>query len=176
MHKNKAICVMVEGDEEKVGTRWIEIMASSQKGSGGGSFCVKDWNSDGTVDTDQQDEACTKEGDLYECRESGNTALGENMMVKFMAQDNMDDAQIKFNWRITASKLPQDPETKEEKDAEDWCQFRDSADYPMSLMDPFPGDFKGRPVFEVEQSGAHVQGSVLAIIIAAAFVGIAHLL
>jgi len=176
MHKNKAVCVIVEGDgRDKVGTRWVEIMASAQKGSGGGSFCVRDWNPDGTIDTDQQDEACTKEGDLYECRESGNNMFGEHMMVKFFAQDNTDDAHIEFNWRIVASKLPEDAETKEEKDAEDWCQFRDSADYPLSLMDPFPGDFAGRPVFEVDDSGAQTHGSTLGVVAAAICAAVLHL-
>ena len=151
IHKNKAICVYVEGEREKVGTRWVEIMASASKGSGGGSFCAKDWDSDGT--SDQQDEACTKEGDLYECRESGNNQFGEHMKVKFMAQDNTDDAHIEFNWRIVASKLPPDADGQE-RDAEDWCQFRDSADYPMSLMDPFPNGFEGLPVFDVQESSA----------------------
>ena len=49
--------------------RWVEIMASSRTGSDGGSFCVSDWGPEG------EEQACTKEGDLYECREAGRSQV-----------------------------------------------------------------------------------------------------
>ena len=62
------------------------------------------------------------------------------MKIKFVAQDNTDDANMEIYWRIVASKLPEGKTgvANEEKDAEDWCQFRDSSDYPMSLMGAYP--------------------------------------
>jgi hypothetical protein len=157
--KGKSVCIEVKGANDK----WVEIMASSRKGSAGGSFCAKDWDGEG------QDEACTKEGDLYECRESGNTQFGDSMKIHFSAQDNTDDANIQIYWRIVASKLPagRTGVAGEEKDAEDWCQFRDSADYPMSLLGAYPMGFDGRPVFEVEQSGAGRVDVVVASMVAA---------
>jgi len=157
--KGKAVCIEVKNAKDK----WVEIMASSRQGSDGGSFCSKDWDSEGA------DEACTKEGDLYECRESGNTQFGDSMKIKFVAQDNTDDANMEIYWRIVASKLPEGKTgvAGEEKDAEDWCQFRDSSDYPMSLMGAYPTGYDGKPVFQVEQSHASRAGAAAAATIAA---------
>jgi len=157
--KGKAVCIEVKNAKAK----WVEIMASSRQGSDGGSFCAKDWDSEGG------DEACTKEGDLYECRESGNTQFGDSMKIKFVAQDNTDDANMEIYWRIVASKLPEGKtgEPHEEKDAEDWCQFRDSSDYPMSLMGAYPTGYDGKPVFQVEQSASSRATAVAAAVVAA---------
>lgn len=149
--KNKAICVTVEGAEG----RWVEIMASSRTGSDGGSFCVSDWGPEG------EEQACTKEGDLYECREAGRSQSGNakhEMKVKFQAFDNIDDAQMEIYWRIVASKLPEGTtgdNDNTEKDAEDWCQYRDAADFPMSLMGAYPLEFGGNPVFDIDTSSAN---------------------
>lgn len=158
--KHKAICVKVKGAEG----RWVEIMAASASGSNGGSFCASDWGSAG------EEQACTKEGDLYECREAGRSQVKEGsaheMHIKFQAFDNIDDAEMGIHWRIVASKLPegQTGKGKEEKDAEDWCQFRDAADFPMSLMGAYPKNFAGNPVFDVEESSASGLASVLAAV------------
>jgi hypothetical protein len=156
IHKNKAICVEVYNAEDK----WVEVMASSRKGSDGGSFCVADWG-------EGEDQACTKEGDLYECRESGNNFYGGTMKLKFFAQDNLDDAHIGVYWRIAASKLPAGKTgvDGEEKDAEDWCQFRDGSDYPLSLMGAYPIEFVGNPVFDIQPDGS---GAVVSSILLSA--------
>jgi len=164
--KGKSVCIEVKNAKDK----WVEIMASSRQGSDGGSFCSKDWGGEGA------DEACTKEGDLYECRESGNRVLGkgafsDSMKIRFVAQDNTDDANMEIYWRIVASKLPEGKTgvANEEKDAEDWCQFRDSSDYPMSLMGAYPTGYDGKPVFEVEESAAsHATAAALATVSALA--------
>eukprot|EP00039_Didymoeca_costata_P018041 m.331910 g.331910 ORF g.331910 m.331910 type:complete len:354 (+) comp16814_c0_seq1:97-1158(+) len=160
LHKGKAVCVVVRNAQEK----WVEIMASSRKGSDGGSYCVSDWG-------EGEDQACTKEGDLYECRESGNSPFGDSMTVKFYAQDNVDDANIKIFWRITASKLPkgQTGQAGEEKDAEDWCQFRDGGDYPLTLMGAYPIEFEGNPVFDKTEDSATTVFSGIILSIACVF-------
>ena len=91
------------------------------------------------------------------------------MKIHFVAQDNTDDANIQIYWRIVASKLPAGKTgvAGEEKDAEDWCQFRDSADYPLSLLGAYPMGFEGNPVFEVGSSGADQLGMVTASIMVA---------
>jgi len=160
--KNKAVCVKVKGAEG----RWVEIMAASAGGSSGGSFCASDWGAEG------EEQACTKEGDLYECREAGRSQSGgseHEMRVKFQAFDNIDDAHLGINWRIVASKLPEGSTgvPGEEKDAEDWCQFRDAADYPMSLMGAYPKNFKGNPVFDIKRSsGAGLVPAAAAVLAA----------
>jgi hypothetical protein len=165
--KGKSVCLEVFNADDK----WVEIMAASRMGSSGGSYCVADWDSEG------EDTACTKEGDLYQCRESGNTQFGDSMKLRFFAQDNIDDANIEFYFRIAASRLPPGKTgvEGEEKDAEDWCQFRDSADYPMSLMNPYPNGFDGLPVFQQRKSAASVAGLSGAVVAAVAF-AYAHLL
>lgn len=156
--KGKSICLEVTGAEEK----WIEIMAASRQGSNGGSYCVADW-------LDGGNEACTKEGDLYQCRESNNPTFGDALKLKFYAADNIDDARIEIYFRVTASKLAPGKTGVEgqEKDAEDWCQFRDSADYPASLLKPYPDGFDGLPVFKSRKSAAAGLGP-LPVLVAAA--------
>lgn len=146
-------------------------MAASSSGSNGGSFCVSDWGPEGN------EQACTKEGDLYECREAGRSqsGLGEHeMRLKFQAFDNIDDAHIEMYWRITASKLPEGTtgEEGEEKDAEDWCQFRDAADFPLSLMGAYPKNFNGNPVFDVRPSSGSRLAPAAALIAAATLVAV----
>jgi len=149
--KGKSVCMTIFNADDK----WVEIMAASKQGSSGGSYCVADWDNGG------QNQACTKEGDLYQCRESGNTQFGDSMKLRFFAQDNIDDANIEFHFRIAASLLPPGKTgvPGQEKDAEDWCQFRDSADYPMSLMNPYPNGFDGLPVFTSRRSAAMTTAS-----------------
>lgn len=172
--KHGAVCVKVEN----VKNSWLEIMATSSAGSDGGSFCVSDWG-------EGEDVACTKEGDLAECRESGNLQIGsktqDTVQVKFFAQDNFDDANIDFQWRIAASKVRSsnsdaqktDPENIDQsKDAEDWCQFRDGADFPQSLMKPYPVNYVPPDVFgtALAASGAGATASS-AVAIAIALLG-----
>lgn len=158
--KSKAVCVRVKGVQDK----WVEIMASSRQGSDGGSFCVKDWGK-------ESEQACTKEGDLYQCRESGNANFGTNnfedeMRIMFFAQDNIDDAHMNIHWRIAASNLPKI--NNEEKDAEDWCQYRDASDYPLSLAGAYPFGFDGNPVFDKAEDSASTVTSCLFVTVAAA--------
>lgn len=161
IHKNKNVCIYVSGAAD----RWVEIMAASKDGSNGGSFCVEDWK---RTDSEQADRACTKEGDLYECRESGNTQFGDSMKIKFFAADNYDDGNIQFYWRVVASKLPAGGTgiEGEEKDAEDWCQAsRDGADYPSSMMNPYPDGYDAPRVMDkVEDAAAMTLPTVITMV------------
>jgi hypothetical protein len=183
--KHKAVCVSIFGAEG----RWVEIMAESAAGSNGGSFCVSDWGPEG------EEQACTQGGDLYECREAGRSQATtrmdgtkwesnwrwsdrkdwaktqHQMRVKFQAFDNIDDAQMEFNWRIVASKLAEGTtgQSGEEKDAEDWCQFRDPSQYPQEqLMGAYAKNFNGNPVFDVQTSSASRLAPALALAAAVA--------
>lgn len=139
--KNKKICVQVFGVQDK----WVEIMGASRAGSDA-SFCVRDRNKD---DAAGGDKGCTKAGDLVDIRESGQSIGTDQMFIEFFTEDNFDDANIDFYWRIAASEIKStNPGDANNKDAEDWSQYRDGADYPMALMKPYPEGYDGVPVFE----------------------------
>eukprot|EP00040_Diaphanoeca_grandis_P004613 m.29488 g.29488 ORF g.29488 m.29488 type:complete len:361 (+) comp16101_c1_seq1:191-1273(+) len=139
-----AICVEVRN----AGGKWVEIMAAS-KGGKDSSFCVVDMD----PASDNADKSCTKAGDLVDYRESGVDA-GESMFIKFHTEDNYDDANIDFHWRISASyeKSTNGADSTQEKDAEDWSQFRDGAQFPMALMPAYPLGYVEPAVFEKVQA------------------------
>lgn len=159
IRKGLKVCVKVTNARDK----WIEIMAASKSGSDA-SFCVRDRNKDPNVDGDK---GCTKAGDLIDTRESGQSIGTDDMFIEFFTEDNFDDANIDFQWRVAASMLTNiDP--KKDKDGEDWAQYRDGADYPMSLMKPYPEGYEGDAVFETDSdsSGSWVSPSAFMVLVA----------
>lgn len=160
--KNKKICVQVRNVQDK----WVEIMAASRAGSDA-SFCVRDRLKD---DAANGDKGCTQAGDLVDIRESGQSRGTDNMYVEFFTEDNFDDANIDFHWRIAASMIEnRDPSSNQDPDAEDWSQHRDGADYPLSLMKPYPEGYDGEAVFEVQSpsSGSYSSPTLLVVLVAA---------
>lgn len=160
--KNKKICVQIFNVQDK----WVEIMAAS-KGGSDASFCVRDRLKDDAMGGDK---GCTKAGDLVDIRESGQSPGTDNMFVEFYTEDNFDDASIDFHWRIAASMVTSsDPSSTEDKDAEDWSQYRDGADYPMSLMNPYPEGYDGEPVFDqvLGGSASFTSPTVFVVLVAA---------
>jgi len=159
IRKGFKVCVKVTNAMDK----WIEIMAASKSGSDA-SFCVRDRNKDENVDGDK---GCTKAGDLVDIRESGQSIGTDDMFIEFFTEDNFDDANIDFQWRVAASMLTNIDPTKD-KDGEDWAQYRDGADYPMSLMKPYPEGYEGDAVFETDSasSASWVSPSAFMVLVA----------
>lgn len=154
--KNLGICVEITGVQDK----WVEIMASSREGSNGASYCARDRNA-----KINHEEACTVSGDLIDIRESGNSIGSDNMNIMFYARDNNDDAQMSILWRISASHMPSTDPSVAEKDAEDWSLYRNGGDFPSALMEPYPANFEGEPVFEAstESSGSWSVPSIFVV-------------
>lgn len=155
-----SICVEIRN----AGGKWVEIMAAA-KGGKSSSFCVVDAD----AESDNADKSCTKAGDLVDHRESGVDA-GESIHIRFHTEDNYDDANIDFHWRVSASYEPStngaDP--SQEKDAEDWSQFRDGAQFPMALMPAYPIGYVEPAVFgEATTDAASTTSPVFALILAA---------
>jgi hypothetical protein len=159
IRKGFKICVKVTHARDK----WIEIMGASKSGSDA-SFCVRDRNKDENVDGDK---GCTKAGDLVDIRESGQSIGTDDMFIEFFTEDNFDDANIDFQWRVAASIMTNMDPTKD-KDGEDWAQYRDGADYPMSLMKPYPEGYEGDAVFETDSdsSASWVSPSAFMVLVA----------
>lgn len=161
--KNKKICVKVRNVRDK----WVEIMGSTRSGSDA-SFCVADRLKDAAAGGDK---GCTKAGDLIDIRESGQSVGTDEMFIEFFTEDNFDDANIDFQWRVTGSLVASrnDGNTRDDPDAEDWSQHRDGADFPMSLMKPYPEGYDGQPVFETQtgSSAMHCAPTLLVVLAAA---------
>lgn len=166
IQKGKKVCIKVRNAED----RWIEIMAASKSGSDA-SFCVKDRNKDELTDGDK---GCAKAGALVDIRESGQSPGTDEMEIEFYTEDNFDDANIDFHWRIAASEVQtvdDTPGREETRDGEDWAQYRDGADYPMSLMKPYPEGYEGDAIFETEgESSALTSSPVLFLVLVASFI------
>lgn len=146
--RNHAVCVSIYNAENK----WVEVMASS-KGGSDAAFCAEDMDQL----SDTQEPGCTLNGDLVFHRESGVNG-GDPLNIMFLVKDNFDDANIDFYWRIAASyELSHDESEANkdvEKDAEDWSQYRDGAQFPEALMPAYPIGYEEPAVFEKESTDA----------------------
>lgn len=148
-----SVCVRLFG----VQSRWVEVMAQSPQPDR--KLCVSDWRPDNGGRPNLNDNpflTSCGQGHLYSCRPSPNAIVGgvvqDSLSLRFYCE-NCDDEQVSIYWRVTASQQPPSP-SGVQKDSEDWCLWRQGADYPSSLLQPYPQDYVPPPVFEASLSSA----------------------
>merc|ERR1712188_14894 len=129
-------------------------------------------------------------GEIYTCRESPATvsATSTNFQLnnngdiglQFTCKDSCENTDTQFYWRITSSHEPPKQEgvnaqgepifrsasSNDERfrDEENWCLDRDGADYPASLLSPYPQIYNEPVIFGTVTTGASSAGASSALL------------
>ncbi len=97
---------------------------------------------------------------------------GDPMRLQFYCKQNCDQADMDFYWRVVASHETSPLNSAAEKsDNQDWCSFRRGDDFPTSLLDPYPQNYKAPPVFERSTTAAAHPAVSLALLALTAALG-----